>query len=79
MTQTAESLGKVETEKEQALAGLGDDNRKLMRQVEALAAERDDLNEKVEGKLVLDPYWQWIFGAVVGLGALGWGYARFWV
>ena len=37
------------------------------------AAERDAFKQQIEGKLVLEPYWQWIFGVVAGLGALGWG------
>ena len=39
----------------------------------AATAERDVLKQQIEGKLILERYWQWIFGAVVGLAALGWG------
>ena len=64
---------KTRTERDQVVATLDADKQEL-------AAERDALKQQIEGKLVLEPYWQWIFGAVVALGALaalGWAYGRF--
>ena len=40
-------------------------------------AKLEEAQKAVEGKLVVEPYWKWIFAAVVGLGALGWGWGRF--
>ena len=62
------------------MAALGADKQELTEQMTstkaelaAATAERDVLKQQIEGKLILERYWQWIFGAVVGLAALGWG------
>ena len=73
LAETNRSLEQTRTEKQEAVAALGADKQKLALQMTKASAERDALKQQIEGKLVLDPYWQWIFGAVVGLGALGWG------
>jgi hypothetical protein len=70
MNETNRALDKTRTERDQVVATLDADKQEL-------AAERDALKQQIEGKLVLEPYWQWIFGAVVGLAALGWVYGRF--
>ena len=70
LDESSGALEKTRTERDQVVATLDADKQEL-------AAERDALKQQIEGKLVLEPYWQWIFGAVVALGALGWVYGRF--
>ena len=73
LTQTALSLEQARTEK-QTLQNQVDAGKK---ELSEKTAQLEEQRRKVAGKLVVEPYWKWIFAAVAGLGALGWVWGKF--
>ena len=73
LTRTALSLEQARTEK-QTLQNQVDAGKK---ELSEKTAQLEEQRRKVAGKLVVEPYWKWIFAAVAGLGALGWVWGKF--